>query len=103
MAITIKAVRHELQVDASILDDAAIQYAIDKLASADLNLVCAQVLSMLLSKNRGRTKLKIGKYEEWVDVKSIASLMRSYKANSSSGGIDDGFTHPDPYFTRDGI
>ncbi len=98
---TIKEVRSELQIDAGVLSDADVQYAIDKITNGDLNLVCAQVLRMVLGKYRGRVKLKIGKFEEVVDPTSLKALISFYTANSTTGGVDDGYDFEDAYFTRD--
>lgn len=103
MAILIADVRTELQLTADVIDDTSIQYAIDKVVVEDINLVSAQVLRMVLSKYRGRVKLKIGKFEEWIEPNELRALIKSYVAKGAGVTVGDGFEHPEAYFTRDGI
>jgi hypothetical protein len=104
MAVDIDDVRIELQLSAEVLSDESIDYAIDKLSDMDdINLVCAECLRMLLRKHRGLTERRIGKYNEIFSPTEIRNQINEFMGNSATGSWDDGFQHPDPFFTRKGI
>lgn len=103
MAVLISDVRTELQLPSSIIDDTGVQYAIDKIAEDDINLVCAEVLRMVKRKFRGMTRLTVGKYEEWRDLSQLQKDIDSYVRRSTSSVVDDGFSYPDPRFEEGGI
>jgi hypothetical protein len=108
--LDVSDVRSELQLPTSVISDSDIQYAITLIALNDINLVCAKVLGMVIAKYRGRIRYKIGSYTEWVDVKALRALMRSYIEKSPNLSISDLFDadddeddNPDAFFTREGI
>lgn len=96
--VKIEDVRSELQLPEAVISDIDIQYAITKVGKNDMNLVCAEVLSMFLRKNRGRVKLKLKNYEEWIDPKEVRKDIRVYLARSQNAKFDDNFTYPDSVF-----
>jgi hypothetical protein len=101
---TVSDVRLELQLPASAISDDAITYVISKVTSGDLNLVCAEVLRLVLRKYRGRFYIWVGKTREQVNPGEIRALIREYVARAATAGhADDGIADPPPFFTREGI
>jgi hypothetical protein len=104
MSVSVSNVRTELQLSANVISDADIEYVINKLlASDDINLVCADVLRMTLRKHRGLAERRIGKYNEVFSPLEIRKQINEFIAKAASGSFDDGFEHPEAWFTRDGI
>jgi hypothetical protein len=104
MSVSVANVRTELQLSANVISDADVEYVINKLlASDDINLVCAEVLRMTLRKHRGLSERRIGKYNEVFSPTEIRNQINVFMGKAASGSFDDGFVHPDPYFTRKGI
>lgn len=99
--VTIENVRHELQLPAEVISDASVQYAIEKCAD-DLNLVCAEVLRMVLRRYRGRTKLMLKNYTEIIDPAQLHKQIASY-VGKAAGSFGDSFIRPDSRFEDDGI
>lgn len=97
-------VRSELQLSADLITDSDILYAMSIVGVDDIYLVCAKVLRMVLMKNRGRVRYKIGNYTEWVDYKNLRAMLRSYVEKSSNLDVSE-FSDDeiDPAFTREGI
>ena len=100
-------VRSELQLDSSDMSDDSINYAITKVGET-FALVCAQVLRMLLNKNRGRRQLTLGSFNESVDVSDIRARIRYYMeqhaaiSGEDAGGYVD-IEDTDYIFTKEGI
>jgi hypothetical protein len=100
--VTVENIRHELQLPAEVISDSSVQYAIGKCAD-DLNLVCAEVLRMVLRRYRGRTKLMLKNYTEVIDLRDIRKQIAGYVSQSASATFDDGTLPSDPIFTMEGI
>lgn len=99
---TISDVRSELQLAEAEIGDVDVQYALDA-AGNDLNLACAKLLEMILAKNRGKRKVRIGSYSYDFSASDLIKLIRRYRSKASTYTPDDGVDHPDSIFTRDGI
>jgi len=99
--VDVADIRSELQLPASVISDTDIHYAINKVGVVDINLVCAEVLRMVLRKYRGKIRYKIGRYEEWIDPKSIRQEICNYVAKSSNLAVDDVFVTEDAKFNGD--
>jgi len=92
---TITTVRTELQLPASVISDADITYVENKIGTGDLNLICAEVLRMVVRRYRGKIRTRIGKYEEWLDPSSLKQEIQNYMMRSSATQVDDGFEYPE--------
>ena len=101
--VDVSSIRSELQIPVALVTDEDIYYAINKVSNGDFNLICAQVLQMILNKNRGRKKVKIGNVSEEFDLQDIRDRVKFYRTRSARFSFDDGVAHPEPYFTRNGI
>jgi hypothetical protein len=93
MPSTIDTVRLELQLPPSVISDESILYVESKIGM-DINLICAEVLRMVVRKFRGKIRYKIGKYEETIDVNSLRKEIQNYMMRSTSTQLDDGFIYP---------
>ena len=102
MAVTVADIRTELQLPSSLIPDTSIAYVIEKVGD-DLNLCCAEVLRMVVRRYRGKIRMKIGKYEEWIDTNSLRVEIQNYMARSSAMTMDDGFEYQDASFEIDAI
>jgi hypothetical protein len=104
MAVELDAVRIELQLSKSVISDDSVEYVINKLSEYDdINLVCAEVLRMVLRKHRGLAVRRIGKYYEEINPVEIRRLINEYMGKAATVAWDDGFIDPDAWFTREGI
>lgn len=92
---TISTVRTELQLPASVISDADITYVENKIGTGDINLICAEVLRMVVRRYRGKIRTRIGKYEEVIDCATLRQEIQNYMMRSSATQIDDGFEYPD--------
>jgi len=92
---TITSVRSELQLPASVISDADIAYVENKIGTGDLNLICAEVLRMVVRRYRGKIRVRIGKYEEVIDCATIRQEIQNYMMRSTATQIDDGFEYPE--------
>lgn len=99
--VEIQDVRSELQLPESVITDEDVQYAIDKIDMNDINLVCAEVLTMFLRGNRGKIKFKLKNYEEWFEPSEIRMQIRNYQARSTNATFDDGIEYPDTAFPEE--
>ena len=90
MSVNVSDVRSELQMPTNVISDDDVQYAIDKVALDDVNLVCAQVIRMLKSKFRGRVTYRIGKYTETIKAMELDKLIRNYMTKSSETQVQGG-------------
>jgi hypothetical protein len=100
---TIDEVRSELQLTTSEMTDADITYAITASGGIDLSLACAKVLEMILMKNQGKRKVRIGNVSYEYSSIDLQKLIRRYRYKATTTSIDDGFVEPDSIFTREGI
>lgn len=98
MAVDVSSVRSELQIPTGVISDSDITYAITKVSSTDLNLVCAEVLRMVLRKYRGRKSLTIGKFSETYNLVGLRGEIHNYMAKSTSLETDDGVAFTDSRF-----
>lgn len=91
---TIDTVRTELQLPASVISDADITYVENKIGTDDLNLICAEVLRMVVRRYRGKIRTRVGKYEEVIDCATLRQEIQNYMNRSSATQMDDGFEYP---------
>ena len=96
-------VRHELQISSAVISDESVKYAINKVITDDLDLICAEVLRMVLRKHRGLVVRQVGKYREEIDPRLLRKQINEYMHKAASSTFGDGHEHPDAWFTRDGI
>lgn len=94
-------IRTELQLDATDISDVDLTYVVNKLGE-NTNLVCAHTLKLLIAKNKGRTRLKLSKFEEDIDVKLLYRLRRGYLASAGVSGYGE-IEDEDAIFAMDGI
>jgi hypothetical protein len=99
--MTIETIRTELQISEAVIDNASINYAIAKIEIEDINLVCAEVLRMVLRKHRGLVRRTVGKYSEVIDPKEIRKEINNYMHKAASAVMDDNFEYPDSVFTKE--
>ena len=102
MAINKTQVRAELQFTEEVVSDDAIDYVINKVDD-DLNLVCAEILRLLLRRHRGVVRRSIGKFSEVVDPMELRSQINMYMNRAATTVFDDGEEFPDAMFTREGV
>ena len=63
--MNLEDIRSELQLTSEVISDADVNYVISKLESdSDNNLICAEVLRLVLRKHKGLVERRIGKYWE---------------------------------------
>lgn len=104
--INVGDVRSELQVPVSVISDADINYAIQKIGLEDIHLICAEVLRMVMVKLRGRVRYKIGSYTEWTDITNLRSEIRRYLESSPNVSTEfpqEMFIRGDYIFHKDGL
>ena len=102
--MTIEDIRFEIQLTDAVISDEAINYAISKLeAEDDINLVCAEVLRMVLRKHQGLVERRIGKYWEVINPIHIQQRINGFMNKAAASVIDDNPEYEDSYFTRDGL
>ena len=94
-------IRSELQITASDISDADLNYVLAKVGE-DINLACAYTIQLIINKSRGRKEIEIGTFREVIDFKALRAMKRAYLAKVSStayGKIEDA----DNIFAMDGI
>jgi hypothetical protein len=101
--MTIEDIRSEIQITSEVIADSAINYAIGKIDNDDINLVCAEVLRMVLRKHQGLVERRIGKYWEVINPKNIQVAINNYMNKAAASVFDDNFEYDDAFFTRNGL
>ena len=101
--IKIETIRHEIQITDAVISDESVNYVIAKLDTDDLNLVCAEVLRMVLRKHQGLVERRIGKYWEVINPLNIRKQINNYMNKAASSIFDDEPDEIDSFFERDEI
>jgi len=102
--MNLEDIRSELQLTSEVISDADVNYVISKLESdSDNNLICAEVLRLVLRKHKGLVERRIGKYWEVIDPMHIKKEINKYMNKAASSVFDDEIAHPDAIFTREGL